>query len=379
MLQYVRRHVESFARERGLGRIDIQRSIVLDDSTQGTEGCILLIFGKTSEMPVLVAKAAPVSAAWTRAGKPVYEIEYENLRGLEQKGLNQERRTTPEPAGMWVDDGVLVTLQSALPGPLLKNVPGRTHFSPARADETIAGVLEWWLRFQRSFGVRRQEIDDNVYEREVLSPLRRFRQRFVTSREEVRFLERILREEKRLLGAQVPFVVRHGDFVTANIVLQPDGIGVFDWEFPLTHQLPLYDLFSFFASIRFPFVGARGESSHFESFLDVYWRDSHLNRIFRKSLGRVCAELEIPLDIAGELLVLSLIQVANLKYERLLEMHRIEPGSLTEHEATDAEKRSRWQSLGGPASDVPFACIRDGVFENLRHIANTGLPDLFET
>ena len=182
----------------------------------------------------------------------------------------------------------------------------------------------------------------------------------------------------RLLGAQLPWTVRHGDFCTANIVLQPEGVGVFDWEFPLTHQLPLFDLFSFFASIRFPFVGLRGESSHFDSFLDVFWGSSHLNRIFRESLHRVCAELEIPNELVGDLLVLSLIQIANLKYERLLEMNGIEEQPRTGREVTDADKRLRWESLGGPAADVPFACIRDGVFENLRAIAERGLPDLSE-
>ncbi len=123
-------------------------------------------------------------------------------------------------------------------------------------------------------------------------------------------------------------------------------------------------------------MGLRGESSHFESFLEVYWGSSHLNRIFRESLHRVCMEFEIPNELVGDLLVLSLIQIANLKYERLLEMHRIEEEPGTGHEVCDADKRLRWESLGGPAADVPFASIRDGALRNLRTIAERGLPDL---
>lgn len=372
----MRTHVESYARQRGLGAIDIQRSVFLDDSTQATEGCILLIFGDTSPMPLLVAKVAPTERAWTRAGKPVYEIEFENLVELERKGMNAGHRTTPEPIGMWHEDRILVTLQSALPGRLLKNMAGRSIFSTARAPDTIDGVLGWWLRFQRAFGVERREMTDEVYRTEVLSPLSSFRRRFVTGREEQRFLDRTFLEERKLLGARIPWTVRHGDFCTANIVLQPQGVGVFDWEFPLTHQLPLFDLFGFFASTRFPFVGTRGESNHFDSFLEVYWGSSHLNRIFRESLRRTCTELEIPQELVGDLLVLSLIQIANLKYERLLEMHGIEEQPPTGREALDADKRLRWESLGGPAEDVPFACIRDGVFENVRSIAERGQPDL---
>ena len=95
-------------------------------------------------------------------------------------------------------------------------------------------------------------------------------------------------------------------------------------------------------------------------------------------MRRACTEFEIDAELVGDLLVLSLIQIANLKYERLLEMHGIEEQPATAHELSDADKRLRWESLGGPAADVPFACIRDGVFENLRTIARRGLPDLSE-
>ncbi len=368
--------MESYAGQRGLGAIDIQRSVFLDDSTQRTEGCILLIFGDSSRIPLLVAKVAPTELAWTRAGTAVYQIEFENLVELERKGMNVGHRTTPEPIGMWVEDGILVTLQSALPGQLLKNVTGRPIFSTEQAPATIDGVLQWWLRFQRAFGLERREMTEELYRTEILSPLSLFRQRFVTGREEEQFLNRTFLEQRRLLGARLPWTVRHGDFCTANVVLQPQGVGVFDWEFPLAHQLPLYDLFHFFASTRFPFVGLRGESSHFDSFQEVFWGNSHLNRILRESLHRACTEFEIDAELVGDLLVLSLIQIANLKYERLLEMHGIEEESRTGREVTDADKRLRWESLGGPAADVPFACIRDGVFENVRTIAKRGQPDL---
>ena len=376
MLQHVKRHVESCARQRGLGAIDIRRSVYLDDSTRSTQGCILLIFSETSRTPVLVAKVAPTDLAWTRAGKALYRIEFENLLELERKQLNVGGRSTPEPAGMWTEDGILVTLQSALPGQLLKNVAGRPLFSSTNAAGTIDRVLQWWLRFQRAFGLERQVINEEIYRDELLSQLSRFKQRFVTTAAELRFLDDTFLEKRRLLGAELPNTVRHGDFCTANIVLQGLEIGVFDWEFPLRHQLPLYDLFHFFASLRFPFTGLGGESSHFESFLEVYWGRSHLNRIFRETLHRVCREFEIPQELVGDLLLVSLIQIANLKYERLLEMHGIGTEADASYEPRDAEKRARWQSLGESAPDVPFACIHDGVCKNIRYIAEAGLPDL---
>ncbi len=376
LLQHVKRHVEAYARQRGLGAVDIRRSVFLDDSTRGTQCCILLIFRETSRIPVLVAKAAPTDLAWARAGKAVYRIEFENLLELERMELNVGGRTTPEPAGMWIEDGILVTLQSALPGRLLKNVAGRSLFSATNAAGTIDRVLQWWLRFQRAFRLQRQVITEEIYRGELLSQLSRFKQRFVTTAAELRLLDDMFLENRRLLGAELPQTVRHGDFCTANIMLQGEQIGVFDWEFPLRHQLPLFDLFSFFASLRFPFAGFCGESSHFDSFLEVYWGGSHVNRIFRETLHRVCADFEIPQELVGDLLLVSLIQIANLKYERLLEMQGIGTEPAADREATDAEKRARWQSLGAPARDDPFACIRDGVCENIRHIAKVGLPDL---
>ena len=69
----------------------------------------------------------------------------------------------------------------------------------------------------------------------------------------------------------------------------------------------------------------------------------------------------------GDLFVLSLLQIANLKFEALLEIH-----------GESAEERPRprapWLSAGGTTKDVPFACIRDGVLQNLRVVVRRGLP-----
>ena len=81
----------------------------------------------------------------------------------------------------------------------------------------------------------------------MLDPIARFRRRFLLEPDEGDFLSRRYEREKPLEGVELPLMMRHGDFCTANLVLQDSGVGVFDWEFPLRHRLPLFDLFYFFA------------------------------------------------------------------------------------------------------------------------------------
>ena len=96
-------------------------------------------------------------------------------------------------------------------------------------------------------------------------------QRYRTNAEEVHFLIQNYIEKQPLIGMPLPYMVKHADFCTANMTLQKDGIGVFDWEFKLQHELPLFDFFFFFSSTRFPFTGPKSESSHYESFKQVFW------------------------------------------------------------------------------------------------------------
>jgi hypothetical protein len=159
-------------------------------------------------------------------------------------------------------------------------------------------------------------------------------------------------------------MVRHGDFCAANMVLGERGLGVFDWEFPLVHGTPLFDLFFFFSSVRFPHDRFRGESGHYESFVSVFWDESYFNDAMRATLARACEQFRVPRETVADLFVLSLIQVANMKYEGLLEAHGFAGG----------DERARWSSFTNPDKDAPFARIRGGVFENLRSVVRRGLP-----
>ena len=79
----------------------------------------------------------------------------------------------------------------------------------------------------------------------------------------------------------------------------------------------------------------------------------------------------MPREALADLLVLSVIEVANMKYEGLLESHRMQEGT-----GTDDEKRERWRGFDRPDTDEPMASIEDGVFGNLRLVVRRGLPEL---
>jgi hypothetical protein len=170
-------------------------------------------------------------------------------------------------------------------------------------------------------------------------------------------------------------MVRHGDFCTANVVVRCGAVGVLDWEFPLEHRLPLFDLFYFFSSLRYPYLGLRRASSHFDSFVAVFWRDNHLNAALRAALGDACERYRIPREALADLLVLALVQLANLKYEGALDARGMrDPWEA--REPSDAEKLAHWERLGVDGRDLPLAWIRGGAFETLRHVALHGPPRL---
>jgi len=269
---------------------------------------------------------------------------------------------------------ILVTLQSALSGALMKNVPGAELFSPRRVDESVGQVLAWWRRFQGCLGTREVVLDGTEWERHVAAEIHRFHRRFRLRDDERELLERRFGDDAVLRGARLPLMARHGDLCTANVVMLDEGVGVFDWEFPLDRRTPLFDLFYFFASLRFPHDVRGGESSHFESFAAVFWEDSYVGAVMRRCLADAARRFGVAQEMLGDLLVLSTIQAANMKYDGMLVANGLE--DLSDEVVDDAAKRARWKTFDRPDRDEPFVCIRDGFLENLGLLARRGVPEL---
>lgn len=365
----VRRAVLAWIAEHPEARLRTDSAVCFDVTNRRIDGSCYLFFGERGDEPLLVAKVAR-----TPAGKAVFETEYRNLETLQARGLNADRPTTPRPLGRFEDGDTLIALQSALPGTPMKNIPGRKLFSPQAVEASFDLVLAFWERLQRAFGIQRSRLDGPAYEADVLVPVRRFANSFRLDDDERAFLDARFARGRVLSGLELPRMVRHGDFCAANMVLGDAELGVFDWEFPLAHALPLFDLFFFFSSVRFPYAGRRGESSHFESFLAVWWDDTYFGRSARRRLAAAAAEHALDPSALSDLLLLSLIQVANMKYAGLVESHGLVLD--LDRPATEADKAARWAAFERPDKDAPFACIRDGVFENLRAFVRRGAPPL---
>jgi len=342
-------------------------AVCLDVGNRGIDGSCYLFFGGAGDQPVLVAKAAR-----TAAGRAVFATEYRNLQVLHERGLNASGPSTPEPLGCLDDDGTLIALQSALPGTPLKNLPGPSLFGPRHVEETFDLVLGFWERLQAACGTRRVRLDGADYEREVLRPVRRFAHSYLLGPAERELLDARFERAGTLSGLELPWMVRHGDFCAANMVRSPRGLGVFDWEFPLAPALPLFDLFLFFSSVRFPYAGRHGESTHFDSFLAVWWAPSYFARAVRARLRAVAARHGVPEAALPDLFLFALIEMANMKFRGLLDSHGLEVD--LDRPAGEAERRARWAGFTAPDKDAPLACIRGGAFENLRAVAERGLP-----
>jgi hypothetical protein len=264
-----------------------------------------------------------------------------------------------------------VTLQSALPGRLMRNVPARRLFGPARAAPTLDRVFSWLGDLEQTLGVHRRTVDETLYETEVLALVERFRRGYVVAPGEAALLSRRFERERRLCGLTLPFTAAHGDFCPANLVLDQGGIGAFDWEHPLDHRLPLYDLFFFFAATRFPFRGLGRESSYAASMAAVYWGDGHLSRALRERLDAACTRLAIPPDALHDLFLLALLLRADRKHETFARA-----AGLPEQCAADDDKERRWRAMRDMERDAPLHWVRDGALLGLRHVVREGLPRL---
>ena len=120
MLDLVQRCIEEQLDPQLRRRLDARRVVYVDASKGVVDGWCFLLFGREGETPLVVAKGAR-----TKRGREFYDIEYENLTILHQIGMNSVEPTTPLPLGRQATDDALIALQTALPGALLKNIPGR--------------------------------------------------------------------------------------------------------------------------------------------------------------------------------------------------------------------------------------------------------------
>lgn len=370
MYQHIKELVKQFCRDHNEYRVNVEKSLYLNRVYTLNDGCTCMFFEDGKTEPVLVAKGA-----YSEKRRIEYRVEFGVLTELQCMGINKNSPMTPTPLAIWENEDRVVTIESALPGISVKNLPRKVLFSPQRLSMTIDLVIDWWQNFHSIVGIENVRITDSIYQRDIIEHVDRYCQRFMTSDLEIDFLQRRFLEEKRLFGLELPYMVRHADFCTGNMVVHSQGIGVFDWEYPLHHLLPLFDLFTFFSSLRYPYRGHRGGSGHFKSFLSVFWGKNDMNAKMRNCIHSQCKRFIIPSEAVADLFLMALIQMANVKFYSLLSRNQIKEHDIPVKYCDAEKKRLHWDAFKYPDKDQPFARIQDGASENIRYIANNGLPD----
>ena len=109
--------------------------------TEQLTGCCCLFFKPDSDQLVMVAKGAT-----TPSGKAVFDAEYASLKRMDEAGMNAQGITTPEPLFYQNTGGMLIAIQSAVPGELMKNILGRKLFAPSEADQNLRKISDWWTK-----------------------------------------------------------------------------------------------------------------------------------------------------------------------------------------------------------------------------------------
>ena len=334
--------------------------LVLDANRGAVDGAILLLLRRGQLVAVGKLGLSEVS-------REIYGTEVETLRALVAAGLNRVWPRVPEILAELPSPGALITLQTPVPGQPLRTIPAARLFAPGAMERTFADVLDWWHAFQECSPAVRVTLDDPAYRRLVLEPLDLLCRSCRLRPDLERFLRQRLEEGGRLRGADLPLMATHGDFCPANMSYGPGGICVFDWEYSLDRKLPLFDLFFFFSSTRYPFANRRGESDHLSSFRQVFWGNGALPRAARRHLRHAAAASGIAGGHLPDLFLLALIESANRKVAAVVENARVE--------------RAAWESAWSSRAlhdlvgvDVPLGGFRGGEPEALRTLFEQGDP-----
>ena len=177
MWKQVRKHVlDSLSAEDDAQGL-LERVVSLDATRGAVDGSCFLLLGADGA-PRFVAKAAQ-----TASGAAIFRREHETLSRLESGGLNTEDQAVPRPLGIHEEDGLLITVQSALHGRLMKNEPGSALLPGRRLETTLEALkaLEpWYDRFVRCVEADSYSMDAATYERDVATQVRLFLARFRT-------------------------------------------------------------------------------------------------------------------------------------------------------------------------------------------------------
>jgi len=294
-------------------RLDLDRfcptrqlsSVMITPHFRASSHVVYLIMPQGQPDPVLVAKVPRLSGPSASVTREVANLR--NVQASRPKGFN----TIPRIIAFEEYASRQFLLETALVGKPMD--PPTVRKAP---DRSCRVVLNWLAELQEATKTRVNG-DNDWYEKQIVEPIRRFRELLPLSSEEKNCLVKSEEIITPLKSAGLPLVFKHGDLSHPNVMwLNDNEPAVVDWELADPHGLPGIDLFMFLTYVAFSKHSTRVSGAYLAAFQEAFlgetaWTIPYINEY--------CTRLRIPDDTLIPLFVLTWLRYTSSLLERLNE------------------------------------------------------------
>ena len=230
--------------------------------------------------------------------QPFLRTEYARLKALDgQESLRELRASIPRPLFFGEIAGHPALIETFVPG-----VPFSKH-SRRREPGLFLGVSNW-LRAFHSHTLRTSASGPKAeIAGHFLRPLELAKHALRGNRSIQHFLDCIGQKVDALSGTGLPLVFGHNDLTLNNIRFQGNRIGVIDWEFSRSPDLPLLDLINVF--LFFAMTWKR--LSYTKSFRLAFSEGNDVSGLLRQCIRDYVRDLGLPSALLSPLVVQYLV------------------------------------------------------------------------
>jgi hypothetical protein len=348
MIKEIEKRIQAFLGERN----EELRFLWFNLSDAALEYHSALIFTGDEPEPQFVLRVASGSTALKSM-----HMELKNLRFLSHVVREERKNTIPRLLHFEKKGGLGIMLLKAVAGKPLKNEERGPYGSMVRLR--MEQISQWLKDFYCETGIEGRIFDKELFQAYVENPVRKFRKFFELTEREKELIERVTGFFQSSVGEPLPFVFKHGDLATSNILVDGSKLkGILDWELPLRRWFPLFDQFYLCASLRYCYYSNHGDRTQFESFQRTYFESNEFSIKVELFLKDTCEWFSIPGSLPFHLFVLSVMTVALWKKGAFLSRRPKESG--LQESAGDGEELE---------IDDPFCAVQGGRCLTFRYAA----------
>jgi len=232
--------------------------------------------------------------------------EFKKIEGIRNLLPPKMKSTLPKPFSLKVIENYSVAFYEAFGGETLlaRSKKETGFFTTGRIDFILQGTADWLFSFQKSIKNGKSLETENCK-----IPLRILNQRIQNKNRLSSLLEAESFLEKQ---NSLPSHPAQGDFWMGNIFYTGKGIGVVDWEFFDTTDLPLFDLFFLITTLSWNTPASRNPDgiNRKEGFYFYLFTESLFGKIALKILNQYAYLFNIPPGNFEDLFLLFLATMA---------------------------------------------------------------------